>query len=980
MNRGVRILLAGAACAALAVGAVPKRKPAPPAAVNGVAAVATVNGEPIDQRDFNALVQTYIQMSKAQAEQAKQKFGRTEEHNVAANVLGGLINDRLWVQEARRNHLTVPDSAVDSRIKTDRFFLTNGKFDATKWEAFKSSPQSNYKDVFRRAHDIVMVDKLRELLDRRFAPDDKKLLDEYLKQNQRHRVKYLWVREDKDLLTGAPDRAEVEAYYKSHPEEFRVPEKIDLVFACYRVGTPHDTSWEQSRVHAESLLVRLRQGVTLDSVSAQGAANLNTGLVERGDKVAILQHDASLTDSLFLLAPHEPYGKVVLGKEGYGVLVLNIRREAFVRPLPEAWASCYRSALLVYRNRQDEQAISDMYLKHLDRYHQLSARAKVLYFDPRTFAPSTRPSRDVLQRMYQEHLAQFSAPDSTGKPQPRAFAAVESLVALAYPDWMGDSLATLAWRAAYEQAVKGKDVFARPPDGALAREFLHVLSTSDDSLLTPTIVDSMLAAPPGKVAHLPSAVRGHLVYQVVERDTAYLPPKDAIRDRLKQDVAAERNAVREGLAQRYYAAHPDQFMGGEQYVLRYFLLPLLDVSQLHISQDDIQAYYDAHAAEYGTPARVRLSVVVFNLRPDAKPEDIRRVQARADSVAALMRKGEDFASLAMRFSDDQRTGATGGDVGYLTKATLRDTAVARVAFAMKAGDTAGPVRGFRGLYLLRCTEANPEVITPLDQVKPKVLQALSLAQSDSLTRKQAQEILARSRTRDALQQEADKVTSAMSATEPFELGEEIPTLGQLTEVQQALPKMQPGEVGRTPAKTFGGYVVWMLDQKLPSRPRSFQKAHQQVLDAMDKDSLQVLMRARVDTLEARLKHSSDLAEVGYDLGTVRESDPFVRGYFISGLGPASIVDTFLVRAKPGDISGVVPHPSGGCVVVQYLGGDPLDRKDFEQKKGRLRDSLLQGPESELLASIRRKARVQIFRPDLKDAWNPRPPTAAGPQP
>jgi hypothetical protein len=153
-------------------------------------------------------------------------------------------------------------------------------------------------------------------------------------------------------------------------------------------------------------------------------------------------------------------------------------------------------------------------------------------------------------------------------------------------------------------------------------------------------------------------------------------------------------------------------------------------------------------------------------------------------------------------------------------------------------------------------------------------------------------------------------------------------------------------------------------------PAPFDKVKKQMLEKMDKDSNDVIVAAKLDTLRARLKVNDNLGEMAVDLGQVRESGPFTRSFFISGLGPEALVDSFIARAKPGDISGNIPYPSGGYLVAQYLGPDPIDSKDFEAKKTQIHDQLMDLPERGIIQGLRKKARVKILRPELKDAWKP----------
>ncbi|MBI5836670.1 MAG: hypothetical protein HZB25_05440 [Candidatus Eisenbacteria bacterium] len=275
-------------------------------------------------------------------------------------------------------------------------------------------------------------------------------------------------------------------------------------------------------------------------------------------------------------------------------------------------------------------------------------------------------------------------------------------------------------------------------------------------------------------------------------------------------------------------------------------------------------------------------------------------------------------------------------------------------------------------------------MTPLEQIKDKAFRAMVLERSDSLTRKLANDIMQRARDRAALEAEAGKLGNALTPSPAFELTDDVPALGRLVEAKTELPQMKPGQVGRNAAKTFGGYAVWMLDQVLPPEPRPYERVRPQVTQRLEKDSMDVLLRGRVDTLMTRLRWTDNLGDAAYDLGTVRDSDPFVRGFFISGLGAASLVDSFIATAKPGQISGTLKHPSGGYVVAQYLGADPVDAKDLEARRQQIRETLVQKPEAMMLAELRRKARVRIFRPELKDAWNPSPqggsPAAGRPAP
>lgn len=982
MRRGATALLAVVLCAVAALAAAqnkgtsagatraPKGAAKPPGAPAPATPVAQVNGDVIQGKDFDALLGTYLRQSREQAKKFNQNFGKNEERLVASNVLSGLINDRLWVQEANRNNIAVQDSTVDNKIRQDAFFQTGGRLDETKFQAFKVSPQSNYKEVFRRARDIAMVDRLRGIYDKRFTPDEKKIYDEYVRQNQKHRMRWVWVRPDPGEPQPEPPASVIEAYYNAHVDDYKTPDQAGLLFACYKVGTKVDTSWEQSRLHSEELLRKLRAGAQLDSDLAAGATRINTGLIDRGKAIGILNHGPSLTDSLFLLAPKQPYEKVVLGKEGYGVLVLSDRRTAAVRPLKDrdVYPRVASRATTEYREKEQKDREHRLYENSAEHYRTRAVNARALYFDPRSFLPQAAPTAAQLHALYDERLGSFAFTDSAGKLATKSFAQVETTLVRMVPTWIADSLSDKAEREAWNDVRRGRDVFARPVPGVTVRQFINVTPSYEDTVLGPALVDSLLTSRPGHLVRMPAASPGRLIVRVESVDTAYVPSFEQLRGTLRSDVTEARNKERESAARAYYLKHKGEFLTGTQYTLGLSLIPRVDAVDLHLSDADTRLYYNQNIKKYTTEEQFHLKAIVLNVRPNSSPAEVAQYRARADSIALRLKRGEDFAALARQYTMDSQSAKLGGDMGVQTPSSIPDTAVSNAARRAKVGEITGPVRGIRGFYILRVEERTPQVVQPLDKIHDVVYRALVMDRGDEAARKAAADLMGRLKTFDELSRVASKSGGDATVTDPFEIGDEIPGIGSLPGIKAALPRMKAGQFGAVPEKGLGGYYAWMLREIIPPAPAPFEKVIKKVMERMDKDSANARVQEKLQRLQARLKDTDNLADAAYDLGVIRDTGPFVRGYIIVGLGAESLVDSFVARAKPGQISGPIAHPNGGYFVGQYLGPDPIDKADFESRKAQIRDQLLDQPEREILAGLRKRAKVKILRAELKDAW------------
>lgn len=79
-------------------------------------------------------------------------------------------------------------------------------------------------------------------------------------------------------------------------------------------------------------------------------------------------------------------------------------------------------------------------------------------------------------------------------------------------------------------------------------------------------------------------------------------------------------------------------------------------------------------------------------------------QQEANDLLLRLRNGEDFAKLAQQYSLDKLTGANGGDLGWFMQEELLEPALAKVAFQLKPGQIAGPVKTSLGYHIIQTLE------------------------------------------------------------------------------------------------------------------------------------------------------------------------------------------------------------------------------------------------------------------------------------
>ena len=149
------------------------------------------------------------------------------------------------------------------------------------------------------------------------------------------------------------------------------------------------------------------------------------------------------------------------------------------------------------------------------------------------------------------------------------------------------------------------------------------------------------------------------------------------------------------------------------------------------ADSEAQAFYDAHLADYRTPATVTMGHILLKSESDA-----RRTMKWA--------KGrEDWKKLVTRYSADTVSRATGGTLGTVTRdgnfaALGPQPALAESAFALGTvagpGAIGGPYRSSRGWHVIKVDAVKAEAVRPFEQVKSLILRQLGQSRSQDYYR------------------------------------------------------------------------------------------------------------------------------------------------------------------------------------------------------------------------------------------------------
>ena len=174
----------------------------------------------------------------------------------------------------------------------------------------------------------------------------------------------------------------------------------------------------------------------------------------------------------------------------------------------------------------------------------------------------------------------------------------------------------------------------------------------------------------------------------IERYVESIKERNKISDeQLKQALAAQ------GMTPEAYRTQIREDLQRQQLIAREIR------GKVSVTPEDIQRYYDAHSSEYATPERLQVAHIVFRLAPDAPPDRVAAITAKADEVRARLKKSDDFAALAKQYSEDA-TSEQGGELGWFKKGELLEP-MEQAAAKLKIGDVSEPIRTKVGLHIVK---------------------------------------------------------------------------------------------------------------------------------------------------------------------------------------------------------------------------------------------------------------------------------------
>ncbi len=139
------------------------------------------------------------------------------------------------------------------------------------------------------------------------------------------------------------------------------------------------------------------------------------------------------------------------------------------------------------------------------------------------------------------------------------------------------------------------------------------------------------------------------------------------------------------------------------------------------SEDDLKEYYEKNRYKFKAPEKIRVRQIFIKVDPtkkDSKEKSKKLIQ----EIQKKLKKGESFADLAYKYSDDMSR-IKGGDMGFVHKGRI-DSRIEKIAFELDINETSDIIELDVGYYLVKVEGKKPSIQLKFEDVKKSLKQEL----------------------------------------------------------------------------------------------------------------------------------------------------------------------------------------------------------------------------------------------------------------
>lgn len=382
-----------------------------------------------------------------------------------------------------------------------------------------------------------------------------------------------------------------------------------------------------------------------------------------------------------------------------------------------------------------------------------------------------------------------------------------------------------------------------------------------------------------------------------------------------------------------------------------------------VPEERIAAFYKDNAqTAFATPERAQVRHILIEA-PENDAAKRKAARDVIDGLALRMKKGEDFAKLAEKYSQDA-TNATGGDLGWIERNQTVPSFEA-VAFSLEPGKVSEPVETLFGWHLLKVDKREAARIKPLEEVREDIATALaeeiSRAKIADLVEQAQEQIL----TGVDLKKAAAELKLPLQSAKNMDRQSAAIEFGLQPKSLDALFGLAKGKATETPLNVNDGYLLAAVTDAEPESVKAFEIVTAEVERGVKEEVAQTKARDKAAKLLETVKAGPLPEALQKDL---KVSPAFARRGMIPEFGAAPGLSADAFAAAQGEWLPKTYAVEAGFIVAKVKEILPPAKELWDGEKGRWTEFLIdQERQSHLAAfveALKEKAKIEVVNPKI----------------
>ena len=138
-----------------------------------------------------------------------------------------------------------------------------------------------------------------------------------------------------------------------------------------------------------------------------------------------------------------------------------------------------------------------------------------------------------------------------------------------------------------------------------------------------------------------------------------------------------------------------------------------------VTDGEIEEYYKNHKDEFQVSEKIKVSHILIAVAPDAPENEKKEKKAQAEKILAKAKAGEDFSTLAKKYSEDTKTKNKGGVLGYFSKGS-KNPELEKAAFNLKKDEVSNLIPTQKGYQIIKRLDTKEAKTKSFEEAKNRI--------------------------------------------------------------------------------------------------------------------------------------------------------------------------------------------------------------------------------------------------------------------